>query len=82
MSIDGATPVDFDYVLFIRYLCQNPDSPISMTTDGSYNDDQKNKLNEMLIAIQSKAKESQTSDSADQQTDNQQLDQNSTGFDF
>ncbi len=56
MTLGENEPEDFEYVAFVRYLFQNQNEQISVSTDDSYLVEQKKQLQDMVSKIEEKAK--------------------------
>lgn len=51
MSIDGAEPVSFDYVKFVKHLIDNSGSKIDVICDSCFSDEQKKQIESMVAKI-------------------------------
>lgn len=56
MAIDGGIQEDFDYVKLVKLLFDNPEVTVAAEVTGSYNDAQKQRLNELVDKIMITAK--------------------------
>ena len=56
MAIDGGIQEDFDYVKLVKLLFDNPEATVATEAAESYNDAQKQRLNELVDRIVSTAK--------------------------
>lgn len=56
MAIDGGIQEDFDYVKLVKLLFDNPEATVAAEVAESYNDAQKQRLNELVDKIMTAAK--------------------------
>ena len=56
MSIGNAAEQDFDYVVLVKHLFDNPDDNVIAQIADSYNDEQKERLQELVKKIEATAK--------------------------
>lgn len=56
MAIDGGIQEDFDYVKLVKLLFDNPEATVAAEVAKSYNDAQKQRLNELVDKIMATAK--------------------------
>lgn len=56
MAIDGGIQEDFDYVKLVKLLFDNPEATVATEVAESYNDAQKQRLNELVDKIMTTAK--------------------------
>lgn len=69
MTIGNATEEVFDYVVLVKHLFDNPDDNVIAQIAESYNDEQKERLQELVSKIEATAKSRNAKAQLDTQTD-------------